>query len=186
MPTPVLGPAPDLATLFRYEEAIERAVVSVLTAAQISAFRSRDLAKAKSPYVGVKLMSAGATGHASTKIPGFVTFDAWAGSLLLTATTNRADPAQAPVTVGPIGTPFNVDHGPDTHAMLLGQLRVAMLYATASLTETNPFLQYHYVQQILEAGVAARVDQDADLDISPLLYTVKFGIRGTAWPLVQS
>ena len=175
--------APDLATLFRYEEAIERAVVHVLTLAGIGAYRSRDRAAAKTPYVAVKLMPGGATGHRGQYKPGYFMLDAFAGKLVLTAYTNRADPAQAPVGAAGIGAPANIDHGPDTHAMLLGQLRVAMLYASEQLTGTNPFLSYHYLAQIQDAGVAARVDDDADLDVSPLLFTVAFGIRDGAWPL---
>lgn len=173
--------ASDFETLFRYEEPIERAVVQVLTAAGLSAFRSRDRAGAKTPFVTAKLIPGGETGHKGQYLPGRFMSDAFHGHLLLSVYTARADDEQASPGAAAVGTALNPDHGPDKHALLVGQVRVLMLYASAKFTEAN--LPFHYLEQIQDAGVAARVDEDTGVDVSPLLYKVVFGIRPSAWPL---
>lgn len=179
-------PAPDLATLYRPEEFIERAVVDVLTRNGIAAFRSRDRAKAKTPAVHVKFWPGKPTGHRGQYRPGFFCYDAWNGTLVCTVFTNRADPSQAAYGAPAMGAEVNTDSGTDAHGLLLGQVRVFFQYQSEQFTAANPFLPYHALVQIQDNGAIPDVNTDTDLDATPLSYQILFCVRGDAWPLLPS
>ena len=164
-----MDPAPDLATLFQFEAQFETAMVVILGNAGVPAFRRKGATRLPTPRVEVMLHPGAPTGHRfsppnAQTTPAQTYPDAFHAQLVLTTVTDRTE------------VPGNAER----HDELVGKSRVAMLDALAAL---NAQLVYLGVQKIDALGVIPRIEAEADLDVSPLVFGLQFCIRTGAWPL---
>lgn len=166
-------PAPDLATLFQFEQQIETATVAVLTAAMqgVQILQERDTAIRSSPYIEVKLQLGAATGQRKALVgahsnPSQTLPDAFHAQLILTTVTNRKSPNNGA-----------------RHDELLGKVRVATLLALESI---NVALAWLTIRSISTAGVIPVAMPDSNLDMSPEVFAIQFCIAPTAWPVLPA
>lgn len=184
------APAPDLPTLFRHEDALERGFRAFLVANGLPAVRGREVLLAPSdpedadappevallrtPRVEIRLLPGGATGHRVRLPDGRRLEDAWKGQMLLSVITSRTRLIQA--------RREDAD-APDPHPELVGRVRALLVDADVGGRGIPPRdLPWHHVEMFEDAGSAPAVDADADLDFSPLLYSVRWVVRPGAWP----
>ena len=163
--------APNLLTLLQFEPQIETAALTVLTDAGVPAVRQHGATKLSTPRTEVKLHLGAPTGHkfvpptgSALYSPGDTYPDAFDAQLILTTVTNRTE----------------VRGNADLHDELVGKSRLVMMQAKGTL---NTALSYLTIQNIVAIGVMPDIRPDADLDVSPLIFAVRFAIRTEAWPL---
>ena len=164
-------PAPDIYSLYAFEEALEPACVTALTAQQVPACRQRDGSALATPRVEVSLWMGAPTGkqYAPTGaqfVPSQTYPSAFHAKLCLTVVTNR------------LGGATNAGR----HAEFLGKCRVMMLLAQNIL---GPLLPYHRLNLVKDAGVHPKVEVNADLDVSPLMFDCQIEILPGAWPVAE-
>ena len=162
-------PAPDLYTLYAFEDALEPAVVTALTDLDVPTCRQRNGSLLGTPRVEVALWLGAPTGRqvacqGALYTPGQTYPSAYHGKLALTTVTNRK------------GGPANAGR----HAEFLGKSRFVMLLVQGKI---NALLPYHKISLVKDAGVHPSVERDADLDVSPLIFDLTIEILLTAWPV---
>ncbi len=155
-------PAPDLYTLFAYEEAIEPVWKSILTAAPFSLnaqvqFSDGDRAY---PLTEVQLRNATPTGQKFI-YQGRALPNTWKGTLVFRHSTVR-------------GKNSNLQ------GSMLGKTRSATQQCFSLVTSSN--LPYHAIDRMSESGLHRGVDADNRLDVSELSFEIVFNIRENAWP----
>lgn len=163
-------PQDVLISLYSFEDSIEPAVVSALTALSVPACRQRSPGDLSTPRVEVALWMGAPTGK--QYVPTGAVYSplqtypsAYHARLVLTTVTNRK------------GGPTNAGR----HTELLGKSRLVMLLAQSLV---YPLLTLHRICLIKDAGVHPAVEKNADLDISPLIFDVVLEIHPDAWPVL--
>jgi hypothetical protein len=154
-------PAPDLATLFAVESAIEEAWKSIVTAQGINAYTAFSSQTLNLPCATIELRLSSPTGHRGQYAPGKFVFDAWTGLLVSTIRTVRGDK--------------------DINNAMLGKMRLAAQYFENPFT--SDILPWHGVAEIKEAGMSRSIDHEFDLDVTEFSLSLTFFIRPDAWPI---
>jgi len=158
--------APDIATLFAYEELILPAWAGILNDLGLNAFVEFSDASKTTPWIDVFLDHADPTGHRFNHNNGQLYFDAWEGRLVHQIWTQRG---------------LNSDQ----QAPILSQIRTAAI--NFMLDPVQTVLQYHAVLLLEESkrepGLTRGVDHTLNLDWSKLPFDIIFQVRADAWPL---
>ncbi|MBS0328220.1 MAG: hypothetical protein JSR30_00075 [Proteobacteria bacterium] len=165
--------APDVATLYDFENQIEPVVKAALAAALSAAsitcqvMVTQDVAVKDTPRVELELVMGGpniqrtAIGQANPRqVPNalYFTFNA-------TVVTTRVNDQSSPV-----------------HGKIRGITR--FLLSPASKIFDGSALPYLQMLEILPAATAPQVQQDKEQDMTVLSYSGIFAIRNDAWPNV--
>ena len=169
MSNPVPPPqASDLDTIFDVEGGIEPFTVSALNAAGIGDVDpERSSEEQSTPRAEVQIH----LGACTRRNPSSQSADpraglpcAWKFRMFMTVATDRANPDQA-----------------DSHSTFRAKARrVGALF----LTQLNPLLPYHRIEELNEAGTTpSMVNEEARTeDISRLVFDGIVCVRPTAWP----
>jgi hypothetical protein len=170
MPT---TPAPDLATLFAHEKAVLAAWCAILRTAlsgagvTVGTLYKTDLDAEgniigkSTPFVDVVLTNPVPTGHLMAMADESGRYDAWQGNLETTLVTTRGKDSEQAATI-------------------LGEIReLAQRAFTLFDREVMP---YHGIGLFREAGGGVRTDQTQRLDLTTLLFTVRWNVLPAAWP----
>lgn len=155
-------PAPDLATLYRVEPAIEEAWRGILESEGIDSYIQRDQLDLPVPRVDVQLSLGSATGHRGLRPQGDFALDAWNASLTFTVVTKR------------------VDDQPADHAEYLATIRRCAQYYSDRLGPD--VLPYHCVVYIQESNTVPSVQLEDETDRSALTFECIVCFRTNAWP----
>ena len=163
-------PAPDLATILSFEDAIEPAVKTLLQAQAVAQVAlQRGTGKLVSGRVDVELTMGAATGHLYTpaNLPDgpvdsrYDFEDAWNATVALMVVTDR-------------------DTNGNLHSIYRAAVRQVMLqYFTQFTTAVLP---YHEIAMCKSTGCRGGLKTDKDEDFSQLNYSLVIGVRAGAWP----
>lgn len=154
--------APDLATLYRVEDAVEAAWKTVLEADGLTVFKSISEDVLTVPRVDVECSLGAPTGHRFEVTPGQWTMDAWQATIRCNIKTKRFD-AQ-----------------PELHQEWISKVRLAGQYFTDRFSEAT--LPFHTLTMIQESGTDRGVDDTDDTDFSTIQWDAIVCIRSNAWP----
>jgi hypothetical protein len=154
--------APDLATLYRVEDAVETAWKTVLEADGLTVFKSISEDVLTVPRVDVECALGAPTGHRFEVTPGQWTMDAWQATIRCNIKTKRFD-AQ-----------------PALHQEWISKVRLAGQYFTDRFSEAT--LPFHTLTMIQESGTDRGVDDTDDTDFSTIQWDAIVCIRSNAWP----
>jgi hypothetical protein len=161
-------PAPNVETLLAFEEPLELAFVSILStrAGIANVFPSRSTDTAESPWVEVSLVTNDPIRKKVHELgpeqAGTVSPDGWTAQLDFKITTQRN-------TNGSL------------HKVYIGRIRDWI-----RLRRVNPIwdVTSYYRISGFEGGACKKLsDDDNNLDITIMTYTLVFGIHPDAWPL---
>lgn len=158
-------PAPNIETIYQFEEALEAAAKANLTTnASLTAYRQRDTtANVSAPFAAIQLSGVTADGNQHIDSGGTFGWDSdFTGTLTVVVATNRVK-----------------EGGSSTHTATLGKVRRYLLDLTKWTDLAIPYLK---VWCINLAGSQPSVDEDDRLDITTLTFRVRFLIREDAWP----
>lgn len=150
--------------LYKFEDAVENAVVAILEAASLTAVRSLGSTSFTTPRCEVQFTVAG-NGADNLEHYGVRPADstiypaAWRGTLLVGVVTTRSKSQD--------------------HATIRGKVRWLM-QDLAQFTEAR--MPYHQPVRIIETGTSVSADNDADQDESAVTFDMVVGIRADAWP----
>ena len=153
-------PAPDHGTILQFEDAIETAVVTVLTANGMTAMRQRGSTSLATPRVEVRLMVGAAEEHYGRGAGNEPFLDFWHGTIQLAIVTNRS-------------------RNDASHMTYRGKCR----YAMQGLTALNSALDYLAFSRVLESGTSPEIHADENHDATVVSFAVDFCVRADAWPV---
>lgn len=154
--------APDLATLYRVEDAVETAWKTVLEADGLTVFKSISDDVLTLPRVDVECTLGAPTGHRGQVTPGNFTLDAWTATIRCNIKTKR----------------FELQ--PELHQDWLAAVRLAGQYFEDRFG--SAVLPYHALSMIQESGTERGVDDADDTDFSTVQWDAIVSIRTDAWP----
>lgn len=175
--------APDILTLYRFEDYIEPALVEYLETyltqegANITVYRQRETTeKSATPWIEVKLILGEETEHMYVATDGTQYPDAYTFQLQFSVVTNRTTTA--------VGESGQVD-GEENGSLLRARVRVCMANFCKNLndSEVSTKMHYHAFEKLMESGTSPEIDDGNNLDISRITYTGRLRIRPDAWPV---
>lgn len=158
--------APTIDDLYRVEEEVHKALKAVLEDAGIPCYTPRDTAPVKFPYVAARLQLGAATGHLHLRsFTKTQHIDAWNGEIEFQIFTDRDD-----------------DEGriDPAHASWKAAIRRLMQHHVNSFPRS--VLPYHSLVKIIEQSTASEIENDQNLDVSEIAFSVVVCIRTDAWP----
>lgn len=169
-------PVPSFQTLYNFEDQIESAVASAISAAianlgmdetAVQILTSRDLSIKSTPRIEISFSLTGAMTQRSTfnqAVPK-ETPNAFEGSISVILATTRPEDATAI----------------DMHGPLTGAIRYAMSAPAQVFTSGNlPNLQ---IMNMLPENQSSRVFDEKEQDLKSLGYHIWFAIQNSAWDL---
>ena len=165
--------APDLLTLYDFEDQLESPTAAILTAALAAAgitanvYTSQVLGIKTTPRIDVQFLPGRALNHrtATRQTVAKEVPDMFDGTLYCTVATTRAvdQAGNAPI-----------------HGKLRGLIRAALSAGKGNYNSTNmPYLQ---ILDMLPEAAPHTLYDDKDLDLTAVAFFVQFGILDTAWP----
>jgi len=156
-----MSTAPDIETIYRVEDEVEKGIKTILTGLGITAYTQQQDAEVVAPFVDVQLSLGDHTGHQWIDKNGGIWEAAWNATLALRVVTKRGD-------------------GGTDHVAWRSKIRVAMQYASQKLTES--VLPYHTLSKVSTEGATPIFESDNDYDVSDLRFSVIVCVRTNAWP----
>ncbi|MBM3758410.1 MAG: hypothetical protein FJW38_31110 [Acidobacteria bacterium] len=153
-------PAPNVAELYKYEESLEAAFVTILSAASVTAVKQRNSATVAAPYVAIQLQAGTATGRMKY-YNSKPLYDAWSATLQTTIVTERLQ-------------------NDASHSTFRAKVRELLYDAQAQITTDN--LPYHAVTKFFEGSSSPQVEEENNHDVTVIQWVMEFQIRSTAWP----
>ncbi len=158
--------APSIDRLYQVEKEVHTALKAVLEANSIPCYVPRGKEPVKYPYVSAKLQLGSATGHQHIRpFNKRRYFDAWDGQIEFQIYTDRE---------------LDEDLPSPLHEEWKAALRRIMQSDVCEFGRN--VLPYHALPKIMEQGTAAEIDNDGDLDISEITFSVTVCIRTDVWP----
>lgn len=154
--------ATDILDLYKYEDAIETAVKTLLSANEITASRQRDAATLATPRAEVQFTTGSGIEHYHNFPGANPRPDTFSGSLSVGIVTDR--------------TKNDADH-----TTIRAKVRNLIYDFRDSI---NVLLSYHAILRVLESGTSPLVTAEDNQDVSTVNFTVDFCIRTDAWPQV--
>lgn len=153
--------APDYDTLYKLEYYVEVACKSILEDNDIRCFRSQDEGIKKTPHVIVLYENEEITGHMSPNANNEFLYDSWNGSLTFLIMTNRRD-------------------NKGQHDVYRSKIRNLFLYFRQAFTTDN--MPYHQFTSMLEQKTMIQIQEDKEIDVTPIGFKTILNIRSDAWP----
>lgn len=154
--------APDLATLYRVEDAVETAWQTVLEEDGMNAYKSMSQDELTVPRVDVECTLGAPTGHRAEVTPGQFTLDAWQATIRCNIKTKR------------------FEEQPELHQEWIAAVRLAGQYFQDRFGQST--LPYHTLTMLQESGTDRGVDETDDTDFSTVQWDAIVCIRSNAWP----
>lgn len=155
-------PAPDLDTLYKFEDNIETAVVTVLTALSVTCKKQREDVTRVTPMVSVQVAMGEARPDHGYQSPADNQwrYDMFRGAIRLELVTNRNDNnSQHPTLRATIRKAFSKDGAFDA---------------------SN--LPYYTVWNLRPTGTSPEVETEDRHDVSTMDYEFELWIKPDAWP----
>lgn len=153
-------PAADFPTLYRFEDYIEAACVTILTNASLVAYRQQGNASLPTPRVDVQLSVGPAIEHYVPNTAGEQFVNTWQGALRFGIITKR-------------------ETGGTTHRTYRSTVRSEMNRISRF---TVTMLPYHTISKLIEAGTQPSAVQDEHHDVSIITYNIWWQILPAAFP----
>lgn len=156
-------PAPNIETLYKFEDYLEAAVKTNLgTNGSLTVYRQRDRDSVAAPFCAVQLSGVTAAGNVHVDSSNVGWDSDFNAQLSVAVVTNRVKEGAS-----------------STHAATLGKVR---RYLCDTTKWTDAALPYHKVWSVTNSGSVPQVDEENRLDITTLSFAIKFIIREDAWP----
>tara|TARA_R110000868_G_scaffold252375_2_gene509001 strand:+ start:386 stop:862 length:477 start_codon:yes stop_codon:yes gene_type:complete len=154
--------APDFETIYQQEAALETALLTLFTAASITAHKARVTTKKVTPYVDIQATLGSETGrmmrdNAAAPIDRAAS---WSFDVAFRAITNRQDDTT-------------------THDTYRAKIRNLLAQFT---TLINAELTYHAVPNLDHNGTEIAIDGEKQTDISIMTFTGVIDVRAGSWP----
>jgi hypothetical protein len=154
--------APDLQTLFHFEDAIENCLASILTAGGLTVHKQQSTDQLATPFVALQFTPGRATQRLKCFTSTAPRYDAWEGSLRVEIVTERKKNGA-------------------NHAVIRATIRNLFYDAQAQITTDN--LPWHAVTKFYETSTSPTVSHEDNFDVSSMTWAMEFQIRSTAWPI---
>jgi len=152
-------PAANVIDLYRYEDAIETAVKTLLQANGIAAYKQQDTAETVTPRAEIQFAPGAAEEHYHLFLNGDQRPDVFTGSLQVAVVTNR-----------------------ETNGLDHSTVRATVRHLIYGFLETlNPLLAYHAIYRVLESGSSPTIQPEENHDRTEINFSVEFNIRTDAW-----
>lgn len=166
-----MSPAPNTEALLSFEDPIELAFVRFLKDRYqvINAYPSRSTATAETPFVEVSLTTGNALRHGKIHFlgkdtQGFQSPDAWQGDLSFRINTQRNTNAEL-------------------HKSYLGKIRdMSTMHRIVQLWDVA---SWYRISGISGGASKKFSDDERNLDITEISYTLIFNIHPDAWPIEE-
>lgn len=162
-------PANSILEVYAVTPAVENAVVSVLSAANLAAYSARSREDVPADFVGVRAEVIGQQGHMQN-VNGSWRVDDWSLSLMVEVQTQRPQEAAAN-TNGLVGR----------HAEWVSSVAHQLSHPVQALSNTH-LLPHHEVLRIDLSSITTSVDESGAFDVTSMQYDVIIAARPEAWP----
>lgn len=157
-------PAPNFETLYKLEDALEEAVVAVLSGEDLPpAIRSQDASDAATPRVVVDVQ-VGPADHQYQHLESDIMISQWRGTLSVSVISQRGDDDQRPY-----------------HSTWVARVRMAM----QDLPSIESELEYHTLPFLLENGTTRGVSPEQDEDNTTVQFAFTLAVDPDSWPTTE-
>ena len=156
-------PATAWETLYRFEDYIEAAAKTILTARNVTTvYIQQDTTDLVTPRASLQFVVGGAIEHYGMRASdGQMFVDRWQGRLTVEVATAR-----------------NVNKS--SHSAIRSKVRQYL--GQWGLFRTDALLPYHDIARVFEGPSSPIIRTEEDEDVSQISFEIIFGIRSGAWP----
>lgn len=151
-------------------DAVERALVQILTGFSIKAYPKRSTLKRSTPCVELSLETQGVQGKRFKRFETMGSgsdliqpYNTWTFNLKCTVITERSENGEQ-------------------HGKICGQVRAYLQYGWLTVTFTPTVSPYHAITEIREAISIPATVPDDNLDATEITFTGMLNVRDNAWP----